>query len=237
MSCCAAGTNGCLDLRRRTAAPNGRVSAEWSRCPGSMARRPRDSVAPLWLSSAGRMPARIKRLSAGVGRWHAVAIRKASLMVGSIRRVWALRHQTEAQYSAVEWTRARAAVCNVVAPAPQPDPASLLRSATRDVSFLRSDSRCRWYVSDLSNVTPRFLGLSRRAGFRCWSWLLAHVWLPCCWDGRLSTPFSWCWALASKFGGIHPVLPCPWSPPLPLPANLHQHAWLLGRQHMHTFWR
>ena len=43
---CAAGTNGCLDLRRRAAAPNGRVSAEWSRCPGSMARRPRDSVAP-----------------------------------------------------------------------------------------------------------------------------------------------------------------------------------------------
>jgi len=28
------------------------------------------------------------------------------LMVGSIRRVWALRHQTWAQYSAVEWTRA-----------------------------------------------------------------------------------------------------------------------------------
>ena len=25
--------------------------------------------------------------------------------------------------------------------------------------------------------------------------------------------------------------------PLPLPTNLHQHAWLLGRQHMHTFWR
>ena len=25
--------------------------------------------------------------------------------------------------------------------------------------------------------------------------------------------------------------------PLPLPAGLHQHAWLLGRQDMHTFWR
>jgi len=28
MSCCAAGTNGCLNLRRRAAAPDGRVSAE-----------------------------------------------------------------------------------------------------------------------------------------------------------------------------------------------------------------
>ena len=34
VSCCAAGTNGCLDLRRRAAAPDARVSAEWSRCPG-----------------------------------------------------------------------------------------------------------------------------------------------------------------------------------------------------------
>jgi len=50
MSCCAAGTKGCLDLRRRAAAPDGRVSAEWSRCPGSMARRPRDSVAATKLS-------------------------------------------------------------------------------------------------------------------------------------------------------------------------------------------
>jgi len=47
MSCCAAGTNGYLDLRRRAAAPDEWVSAEWSRCLGSMAWRPRDSVAPL----------------------------------------------------------------------------------------------------------------------------------------------------------------------------------------------
>jgi len=59
MSCCAAGTNGCLDLRRRATALDGRVSAGWSRCPGSMARRPRDNVAPLRRSSAGWMPARI----------------------------------------------------------------------------------------------------------------------------------------------------------------------------------
>jgi len=35
MSCCAAGTNGCLNLRRSAAAPDGRVSAEWSRCRGA----------------------------------------------------------------------------------------------------------------------------------------------------------------------------------------------------------
>ena len=34
-------------LRCRATALYGWVSAEWSRCPGSMTRRPRDSVAPL----------------------------------------------------------------------------------------------------------------------------------------------------------------------------------------------
>jgi len=64
LSClaCAAGTNGCLDLRRRASALDGRVSAERIRCPGSMARRARDSVALLRRSSAGWMPARIGRL-------------------------------------------------------------------------------------------------------------------------------------------------------------------------------
>jgi len=37
----------------------------------------------------------------------------------------------------------RVAVRKVVAPALQPGPASHLKGATRDVSFLRSDSRCR----------------------------------------------------------------------------------------------
>ena len=135
MSCCAACTNGYLDLKRRAFALDGRVSAEWSRCLGSMARRARDNVVPLRRSSGSWIPTRIGRFSAGVGRRHPVTIRKASLMVGLIRRVWALRRQTGAQYSAVEWTRARVAVRNVVAPAPQPEPASRLRSATRDVSF------------------------------------------------------------------------------------------------------
>jgi len=46
MRCCAAGTNGCHDLRCHASALDGQVSADWSRCPGSVARRSRDSVAP-----------------------------------------------------------------------------------------------------------------------------------------------------------------------------------------------
>jgi len=73
-----------------------------------------------------------------------------------------MRHQTGAQWTAVECTRARVAVRRVATPAPQPEPASRLRSATCDVSFLRSDSRCLQYVSDLSNVTPRHLGSEQK---------------------------------------------------------------------------
>ena len=77
---------------------------------------------------------------------------------------------------------------------------------------------------------------SRRAGFRCWSWLSAHVWLACCWDGRLPTPFSWCWALASSLEYSPSVVMSLLSVPSTA-SHLHQHAWLHGNQHMHTFWR
>ena len=63
-----------------------------------------------------------------------------------VRRV---RMGTGAQHSAVACTRARVAVRSVVAPAPQPEQATRLRRATRDVRFLRSDSRCRRWASDL----------------------------------------------------------------------------------------
>ena len=53
----------------------------------------------------------------------------------SMRRVCVLRHQTDAQYSASEWTKERAELRNVLAPAPDPDPASHLNSATRVESF------------------------------------------------------------------------------------------------------
>ena len=160
-----AGTNMCLDLSWRTILLDGQVRAEWSRCPCFRGYRARDSVAPLWRSPAGWMPARIGRLSTGVGRRHPVTIRKASLMAGSMRRVWALRHHTGAQYSAVvECTRAKVAVRKVVALAHQPESASRLKRVTRDVNFLRSGSRCQRYVSDLFNVTPKQLGSEKKGG-------------------------------------------------------------------------
>ena len=45
-------------------------------------------------------------------------------------------------------------VRNVFAPAPQPEPANSLKSVTGDVNFLRSESTCQRYVSDLYNVAP-----------------------------------------------------------------------------------
>jgi len=76
MSCCAVCTNGCLDLRRRGSALDGQMSAEWNRCPGSMARRARDSLAPLPRSLGGWIPAMMGSVSADVGRRHPVTILK-----------------------------------------------------------------------------------------------------------------------------------------------------------------
>jgi len=82
-------------------------------------------------------PARIGRLSAGVGRRHPVTIRKASLVAGTLRRVWALRHHTG--YFAVEWTRDKVTVRNVVAQAPS--------------SSQRATSRVRRVMSTFCEVT------------------------------------------------------------------------------------
>ena len=73
-----------------------------------------------------------------------------------------LEHQTGKKYSAVECTGVRVAIRRVFAPTPQPESARCLRRATHVVSFLRSDSRCRRYVSDLSKVTPRYLGSEKK---------------------------------------------------------------------------
>ena len=101
----------------------------------------KESVAPWRRSSSGWMRVRTGRLSVGVGRKHPVTMRKASLRTLSMRRVCELRHQAGAQYSAVEKIRNKAAVCNVLAPAPHPEPASRLSSERRLDSFLRSALR------------------------------------------------------------------------------------------------
>ena len=42
---------------------------------------------------------------------------------------------------------------------PHKDPASHLIRATSEVSFPHSDSRCWWYIGDLSSFTPRHVGI------------------------------------------------------------------------------
>jgi len=97
------------------------------------------------------MPARIGRLSAGgARRASSHGVDKAGMRTAAPDR------------RAVECTRARVAVRKVVAPAPQPEPASRPRSEMRDISILRSDSRCRRYVSDRSSVTPKYLGSEQK---------------------------------------------------------------------------
>jgi len=64
-------------MRCRAFPPGEKVSAECSRYSGFMARRARDSVAPL----------RLGRFSAEVRHMHPATVREASLVTGSMRRV------------------------------------------------------------------------------------------------------------------------------------------------------
>ena len=99
----AAGTNGRLDFSLSLLAAHGSVTCPCRMWPGSKELQlAKESVAPWRRSSAGWMPERTGRLSVGMGRRHPVTMRKASLRTPSIRRVCALRHQVDAQYSAVE---------------------------------------------------------------------------------------------------------------------------------------
>ena len=99
----AAGTNGRLDLSFPWCASCCRTNCScctWSR--SWTARFAKKSVASNRRSSAGWIPARTDKSSVGVRREHPVTIRKASLRMLSMRQVCVLRHQTGAQYSAVE---------------------------------------------------------------------------------------------------------------------------------------
>ena len=82
----AAGTNGCRDLSGCWVPLKERVSLGWSRYWSSKARRASARVTPSRRSPAGYMPAKTGKLSVVVGRRHPVKMRKASMMVESIRR-------------------------------------------------------------------------------------------------------------------------------------------------------
>ena len=156
----AAGTNGCINLS---------CWCKWgwgqklfaNMCSGSCVRRARDNIACLRQTSVGRMLAKTNKLSIGLGRRYSVTMCKTSLIGMLIRRVWALRHQTSEQYSAIECTRTRVAESNIVAPAFQVDLASRLKNPTRVVNFLRNDSRCQRNVSAQSNFMPRCVHWAR----------------------------------------------------------------------------
>jgi len=83
------------------------------------------------------MPARMGRLSAGVGRRHPVTIRKASLMAGSVMPVRALNGLRQGRLLAMMLLQ-------------HPDRASKLpQGRGRVMSTFREVSR---YVNDLSNI-------------------------------------------------------------------------------------
>jgi len=197
-----------------------------------MARRLRDSVAPLRRSSAGCMPARLGRLSAGVGRRHPVTVLKASLMTESMRSVWAQRHQAGAQYFALWCTKVRWLFAKLLLQHPSLNQLSNLSNAMCDVSFLRSDWRCRQYLIVLSNVTLRYLGLEQRCRVS-FPWLTFSSRFPSMFL-RWKTADTVFAALSFNFQ----LLTCGcrvFVSILPLPFSIHHHARLLGRRCMHTF--
>ena len=111
------------------------------------------------------------RLSAGVARKHPVTIRKASLMAGSMRRVWALWHQRGAQYSAVEWTRTRWLFAQLLLQHPNRSQ----QAASGALHVMSTSCEVTQGVGDAWATCPTLLrgiwAQSRRAGFRCCIWL------------------------------------------------------------------
>ena len=89
----------------------------------------------------------------------------------------------------------------------------------------------------MSNVTPRYLGCEQKGRMsllglifnsRSASFLLRRK--------IINTVFV-VLMFSFQVWRDSPTVAMSWLAPLPLPAGLHQHAWLLDRQNMHTFWR
>ena len=114
------------------------------------------------------------RWSVGVEPRHPVTMLKAAFRTLSMRRQWALWHQNDVQYSAVEWNRDRAAIVSVLVPAFHPEPTSCLSSVSRKDIFSRNVIRWWRNVSDLFSFTPK--GLDRTIKVYCCCRRSAHVW-------------------------------------------------------------
>ena len=165
---CAAGTNECHDLRRRAAALCGQVSAEWSKCPGFR----HSALETVWLlCDEAQQVGYLRGLEDRPLVWD------TGIQSQFAKRRWwwgqwgGYEHcSTKQERSTLQSNGSRLGW--LFAPLLLQHPNQSQQAATRDVSFLWSDSRCWWYVSNRSNVTPRCVGC-RRAGFYCWSWLSA----------------------------------------------------------------
>ena len=112
---------------------------QWSRCSGAIERCARGSFFATKLS-------RLDACEDGkVVRWfrtQASCHNSQGVVDGKVNEAGvntAAPCRSAIGYSVVESTTTRVAVRNVVAPTPQPESASRLNSATRDVNFLRSD--------------------------------------------------------------------------------------------------
>ena len=120
--------------------------------------RARASMAPSRLTSAGAIPQRKASWFVGVARRHLETVHRAVLRAVSSLFTWGLRHQTGAQYSALENTRASVEMRSVFLEAPHVMPARQHISAAWQVVFALTLSRCCLNDSVLSSFTPRYVG-------------------------------------------------------------------------------
>jgi len=134
------------------------VSTEWSRCLSSMAWLARDSVAPLRRSSAGWMPARIRRLFAGIGRRHPVTIHKASLMAGQRGRCEHCGTRQERSTLLLNGPGQRGCLQSCCSSTL----ARCFKSELHDVNYLRSDLRYQRHMTVLSNIPLRYVSSEQK---------------------------------------------------------------------------
>ena len=110
------------------------------------------------LRPAGAIPAKIRSCNTRDGLRQPEMVRRELLIATSTFFTYGLLLQTGAQYSAAGNTRACVEIRSVLAEAPQVVPARRRMSATLDVTFPATSSRCCLKFSIRSRRTPRYFG-------------------------------------------------------------------------------
>ena len=119
---------------------------------------PRQGWLAFRLGPAGAIPAKTGSWNTGVGLRQPDMVRRELLIATSTFFTCGLLLQTGAQYSAAGNTRACVEIRSVLAEAPQVVPARRRMSATLDVTFPATSSRCCLKFSIRSRRTPRYFG-------------------------------------------------------------------------------